>query len=316
MDREDRLKLALIAAVLVLDCAGLAILGLRFDWPSATKAIIAWLALMGFGWFYMTRRVDPPISHLLRETAHLLAFSAAGAVLSYLAAGFGGSLIDETLVRWDAALGFEWASYVGFVNDRPWLGMISSYVYLSTLPQVALAAVVLPLIGATERSREFVMAVMIAALIAILVSAILPSAGALAYYRPDPEFLARNAPLVDLAYKDEFFRMRALEIPVLSLDASKGLIAFPSYHVALSVLIALAFRGRWILFLPLAALNFAVILTTPIDGGHHLSDAIGGVVVAVLSLWLATRLRAGLNRQPARQGVPAEGQVPVATGHS
>jgi hypothetical protein len=294
LDREDQLKTGIIVAVLAIDVAGMTALGLAFDWSSAVKVVVAWAALIGLGWFYIHLRPDSRISHLMRETAHLVAFSAVGAVLSYLAAASGGPLIDEWLVAADGLIGFDWSGYVAAVNERPWLGVVSSFVYMSTLPQVAVAAIVLPMIGLTERSREFVLAVMLAALAAIAVSALLPSAGALAFFRPDADFLAPNAPIVDLAYKQEFYRMRDLAIPVLSLDGAKGLIAFPSYHVALSVLIALAFRDRMTFFVPLAILNFGVILATPVDGGHHLSDALGGAVLALAALWASSRIRAAL----------------------
>lgn len=308
MDREDRLKTGLILAVLLVDAAAFAALGLRFDWPSAWKVAAAWPTLMALGWFYMHHRRSPPLAHLLRETAHLAAFSAAAAMLSYVGTAAGRPLVDEALIALDRAIGFDWLSYVGFFNHRPRLGTISSILYLSTLPQVAVAAILLPALGLVERAREFVLAVMIAALAAILVAAIFPSAGALAYLHPDADFYLRNVPVVDLAYKDEFFRMRAREIGLLSLDAPKGLIAFPSYHVALSVLVALAFRHRMAFFVPLGLLNLGVILSTPVDGGHHLIDGLGGAGLALASLWIANRIRAWLwSASPAPASSRGEG---------
>jgi hypothetical protein len=319
VDREDALKIGLVLGVLAVDVVGFAVLGLRFDWPSAWKVALAWPLLMAIAWFYTHRRVDPPIAHLMRETAHLAAFTGVGAMLSYLATAAGRPLIDDWLVAADAALGFDWTAYVAFVNDRAWLGTLSSVLYLSTLPQVGVAAILLPVLGLTHRARELVLAVMLAALIAIGVSAPLPSAGALAHFNPSPDFYLQNGPIVDVAYKQEFFRMRELAIPVLSLDEPKGLIAFPSYHVALSVLIALAFRDRPSFFVPLALLNLGVILATPVDGGHHLIDGISGAIVAFVALWLAARLRAWLGTdtivarraigapEPAGDALPAAG---------
>ena len=294
MDREDKLKTGITLAVLAIDAVGFAALGLRFDWPSALKVLLTWPLLMAAGWFYMNRRADPPVAHLMRETAHLAAFSAAGAMLSYLATSWNRPLVDEWLVAADALVGFDWTAYVAFVNERDWLGSVSSLLYISTLPQVAVAVILLPVLGLTARARELVLAVMLAALIAIVLSGILPSAGALAYFDPEPDFYLRNAPIVDLAYKSEFFQMRAHELSTLSLDDPKGLIAFPSYHVALSVLIALAFRGRRLIFPALALLNLGVILSTPVDGGHHLIDGIAGAALAFGSLSLAARLRRAL----------------------
>lgn len=119
-------------------------------------------------------------------------------------------------------------------------------------------------------------------------------------------------PVVDLAYQDDFFRMRASELTVLSLDDPKGLIAFPSYRVALSVLIALAFRGRRRFFIPLAVWNFGVILSTPIDGGHHLIDGIAGAALAFAALWTAAWMRRRLGfAAPMPHAVQAYGPMPA-----
>ena len=131
--------------------------------------------------------------------------------------------------------------------------------------------------------RHFVSAVMLGALICIVVSAILPSAGALGTLRPPADFLAMNQPIVDLDYKQVFFDLRSGAERFISLDALHGLIAFPSYHCTLSALIVIAFIGSGFWFWPVLVLNLAVILSTPVDGGHHLSDAIGGVLVALAS---------------------------------
>ena len=296
MDAEDRLKLALIAAIFAIDVVGFSALGLRFDWTSTLLVAIVWPITMGLGWFYMVKRPEPAISRLMWEVAHLVLFSNVAAMLSYLAIGLNRPLADEFFVAIDAMIGFDWMTYVGFVNERPWLGALSTVLYMSTLIQIALAASLLPMFGHIERSRELVMAVFISALVAIAISAVYPTSGALAYFRPDEAFYMANQPLVDLAYKEEFFQMRALEIPELSLVGVKGLIAFPSYHVCLSILIVLLFRGMPWLFWPLLALNVAVIFTTPIDGGHHLIDGIGGAVIAFPSLWVTVRLRRAIHR--------------------
>ncbi len=296
MDAEDKLKLAVIAALFAVNVAGFYVFGLGFDWTSTTMLAIAWPIIMGLGWFYKVKRPDPAISRLLWEVAHLVLFSNMAAMLSYLAIGLNRPLVDEFFVAMDAMIGFDWMAYVGFVNERPWLGDLSTFLYMTTLIQVALAAILLPLLGRIDRARELVMAVFISALAVIAISAAYPTSGALAYFRPDEAFYMANQPLVDLAYKAEFFRMRALEIPELSLQSVKGLIAFPSYHVSLSMLIALMFRGMPRFFWPLLALNVAVIFTTPIDGGHHLIDGIGGAMVALASLWVTVRLRRAIHR--------------------
>ncbi len=140
------------------------------------------------------------------ETALLLAFSTAGAVLSYLITSWNLPLIDPWLIKADAMIGFDWLAYAGYVNERPWLHNLSSIVYVTTISQIALCVVVLGLSGRVMDSRRLGAAVIISGLICIGISGILPSAGALGYLRPDADFVASGLPVVDLAYKQEFFR--------------------------------------------------------------------------------------------------------------
>ena len=75
-------------------------------------------------------------------------------------------------------------------------------------------------------------------------------------------------------------------------------------------MIALVFRGMPRFFWPLLGLNVAVIFTTPIDGGHHLIDGIGGALVALASLWVTVRLRRAIHRSEPIF-VPVIGTAPV-----
>jgi membrane-associated phospholipid phosphatase len=298
-DRQTIAKLVIIAAILVADVVWIAATDFVFHLASAAKAAGLIFLLLAVGWFYRTRRPIRKFEVVCTETALLLGFSAAGAVLSYLVTSFDRPLIDDQLVAIDAALGFDWMTYVAAVNERPWLGVLSTSIYVTTLSQVALTVIVLGLLGDLERTQHFVSAVMVGALICILISGLLPSAGALGTLRPPVEFYSANQPLVDLDYKQVFFDLRNGAQRYISLDSLHGLIAFPSYHATLSMLIVLAFAGRGAWFWPLLVLNGAVVLSTPIDGGHHLVDALGGGLVAVVAWHLAASLsgRAAPGRQ-------------------
>lgn len=283
-------KMALVVAIVAVDFAWIAGTDFEFDMASAGKVAAIAAVLAAIGWFYRAKRPMQRFEILCVETSALLAFSASAAVLSSLLTSLNRPLVDDAMMAFDSAVGFDWLSYVGFVNERPWLGMLSSAVYVTTLTQVALTVIVLGLIGKTTRVQQFVWAVMLGALICIAISALWPSAGALGTIRPPAEFISLNSPIVDLDYKQAFFDLRDGEGRYLSLDEPHGLIAFPSYHCTLSALIILAFAGVRFWFWPVFVLNLAVILSTPVDGGHHLADAIGGVIVALLAWTLAAKL--------------------------
>jgi membrane-associated phospholipid phosphatase len=56
--------------------------------------------------------------------------------------------------------------------------------------------------------------------------------------------------------------------------------------LALAVCCAYAARGIRILFPLLLALNLLVILATPLIGGHHFADLVGGALLTALVLFV------------------------------
>jgi membrane-associated phospholipid phosphatase len=226
---------------------------------------------------------------------------------------FNLPLIDPYLVKTDALFGFDWLAYAGFVNQRPWLSITSSIVYVTTISQIALCVIALGLSGNVTRGRQLGAAVIISGLICVLTAGILPSAGALGYLRPGPEFLAGANAIVDLEYKQVFFDLRSGAERFISLDNLHGLVAFPSYHGTLSALVVISlwtFRfWRW----PALALNFCVILATPVDGGHHMIDALAGVGVALLAWQLAASFMRKVPATPL-SGAIAEPNLASAKG--
>ncbi len=301
---EWRLKLAFTAILVALDATWIGWRGVDFDLASLAMAVGVTVLTASIGLAYIYLRPDERLATMGIETAFLISYSAAGCIFSYLVTTLDRPLIDDVVVAWDRALGFDWYAYVGFVNARPWLGVLSSALYETTLAQIALSVVLLCLIGRTERTREMTAIVMVSSFLCVAVSGIFPSEGALAYYHPSAAFTMQNHPVVDLAYKQQFFDIRHGLMTHLSLKGLHGLVAFPSYHVGLSVILMIAFRGVKGWFWPITALNTLVILSTPIDGGHHLSDGLGGIALALISaavvIWLRKRLPS-----PAR--IAAEG---------
>jgi hypothetical protein len=310
LSREDWTKAAIVAAVVALDAIGITLGGGRFEWPSLVRVAGVVLLLLVVAELYRRWRPFPKFVVMTRETAWLLAFSAAGSILSYLAATADLPLVDVHLAAADRALGFDWLGYYAFVTGHPFVGMVAAFLYFLALPLIAFAVIALAAMDRVDRARELVLVVMISALIAIAISALWPASGALAYYRPGDAGLLHR-PMVDLGYKQTFFDLREGAIRVFTLDGPKGIIAFPSYHVALSMAVVLAFRGMARFFWPLLALNLAAMATTPVEGGHHLVDGIAGAAVAILSLAVAVAWRRRLSPEPA---CPAAGRRAALTG--
>ncbi|MEZ5841154.1 MAG: phosphatase PAP2 family protein [Hyphomicrobiales bacterium] len=177
MTIEARLKIAVIVAIAAIDAVWASVAGIRFDWPGALQLLVACPVLALVWAYYALKRGEAGLATMARETLFLLSFSGATALLSYLVTTLNRPLIDETLVAVDAAIGFDWMAYIAFINAHPLLGDLSTGFYLSSLPLIALAIAVLPLIGKADRAAELLTTVMVGALIAIAISGILPASG-------------------------------------------------------------------------------------------------------------------------------------------
>lgn len=291
---EDKLKGLAVVAVASVDAVWIAGAGYTFDWSSSAQLAVIAALLYFVAEVYRRWRPIPAFEVMTRETTWLLLFTASAALLSNLTVTLNRPLIDPELAAFGKAVGFDWMFWHGFVSAHPWLNLFLSFLYFIALPQVAFAVVVLALLGRLDRVREFVLALMIGAILAITISALFPSSGALAYYRP-----VETAPtIVDLAYKQSFFDLRAGLQHSFSLTELKGLIAFPSYHATLSVLVVMAFRGMPRFFWPLAVFNLLILASAPVEGGHFLIDVVGGTGIALIGVWLAGKIRARLQKPP------------------
>jgi hypothetical protein len=316
LSREDQVKATILVAIIAVDVAWIMVAGFRFDWSSAVQLLVVPF-LLGVAEVYRRWRPNPVFVVMIRETAWLVALTAFGALLSNLVVTLAMPTVDDHVAALDRALGFDWHAYYAFFTADRYLGLAASLLYVATLPLVAFAVIALALVHRVDRAQELVLAAMIGALIAIAISGLLPTAGALAYFRPEDMQLAHR-PIVDLAYKQTFFDLRSGLITDFSFAGMKGLIAFPSYHATLSVLVVLAFRGMPKFFWPLLVINAAILMTTPVEGGHHLADAIGGTLVALASVWIAAAWRRRLTDAPDGTGAawisrPSPSAVPGET---
>jgi len=302
--REDRLKASLIAAVTVVDAVWIVASGYRFE--SAGSARVAGLTLMLLAVAEAYRRWRPHLNFVImaRESAWLIAFFNAAGLLSNLAITLRFPVVDRYLAAFGQWVGFDWDTWFALVTAHPWLSLLFSFVYTAALPQIVLVMLALALVNRLDRARELVLAAMIGGLIAIAIATVFPSAGALAYFRP-PQALNVTPTVVDLAYKQTFFDLRNGLVTTFSVDGVKGLIAFPSVHAILSVLIVLSVRGVPRIFWPMAALNVLVLASALVEGGHFLADILGGAAVGVLSLALAAAWRRHLE--------PAAGALEIAS---
>lgn len=281
------LLLILVAAVVAIDCVW-AILGhFSIDVMGYLKLALMSAGLFAGAAFYSTLRPDPRLAAMLFGAAFLCAFSASASILNYFLITVGGTPIDPLLVQADRMLGFDWYSTMVAMASYPLLNEVFFRVYNMVLPQMAILLVILAWTGRVEQVYRYCLAVGIGALIAIAFWGMFPSLGAKSLHTLPAWVEARLTLSVTTQYGRELLALMQNGPGYITPADLRGLIAFPSYHGVLAMLLIWFARPiRW-LFWPYLVINSAVLISTPIQGGHHLVDVLAALPVTILSLLLA-----------------------------
>ncbi len=250
------------------------------------------LALLAGGLFYQAERPDPGLAAMLFGTSFLCAFSAAASVLNYILLTVAGPRIDFFLAAIDHGMGFDWIQVMTVMSHHPGLNKVLFVAYATTLPQIAILVIVLSLSGRHQEVYRFCLAVAVGAIVAIGIWTIVPSLGAKSIYALPASMEHRMALDVTTDYGRALVTLLHSGPGYITPKDMRGLIAFPSYHAVLALLLIWYARSVVWLRWPALILNFVVLISAPVQGGHHLIDIFGGVAVAIISVLLVRRAEA------------------------
>ncbi len=202
-----------------------------------------------------------------------IAFSAIGAVLTYLAATCALPLQDGLLMRYDQILGFDWLEWRDKVASQPGVHLILSCAYGSLMPQILLSCLLLPALRMTERCADLILMAAAALVLTMAVAALCPVLGPWAAFGGD-----------DLRYLPHVQTLRAPGPWHFDFPDMQGIVTMPSYHTVLALLFTYAYRGMGRIGWIVAGLNALMLLSIPSIGGHYLVDMIAGGAIAVLCI--------------------------------
>jgi len=189
-------------------------------------------------------------------------------------------LVDRQLAAMDARLHFATAAWVHFAAGVPALRIALALVYAIEPILLLAALVVVPFMGRADAARRYVFGIVIAASITAVAFALWPAAGPWTTegYR---------------ATRDQ--RQVTAYLAVLKSHASVGLdmddagiVAFPSFHVLLAVLSAVALGSLRKLRWPVWILAALIVVSTLTTGWHYLTDVMGGLALAAITLAAAS----------------------------
>lgn len=288
LQRADRVIWIVIAVVAGAVLISPAFGNFQIQWASFQKAALVSALLISVSWFYRGIRKDANLAQALMSAAQIIAFAAVGAPLSYVAASAAFPLWDVDLAALDHRLGLDWMAWLAAMNAAPILHAILAFAYGSFAVQTTAIVIVLAIAGHALRVRIFILSFMLATLVTIAISIVMPAQGVWGYLH----LSALDAPGIVPMTRDlplpVFFGLRDGTFRDLVAEGAQGIISFPSLHAALGLLFIFALWPiRYIGWISVV-LNLSLIAATPVDGSHHFSDVGAGLIVAALS-WIAVK---------------------------
>lgn len=243
---------------------------------------------------YYYRRVRPveKFAEMCLSLSQVLLFSAVGIILSYFAARTAAPLWDETFVRWDKAIGFDWMAAMRLIDSSKIAVAVLFIAYVSLIPQIILVVCALGFLQKLEELRTVMLAAMLCGSVCIFISAFMPAVAYPIHYAITPDTFENVTPWAGFIKLGDFMSLRDGTIARFDFASMQGLITFPSYHAGLSAVTFWGFyqaRANW-LRIPAMTLAFLTIVSTPINGGHYLVDVLAGVAISILSLFVARHM--------------------------
>jgi membrane-associated phospholipid phosphatase len=313
-----------LAAFLVVDAVWLSFSHLTFaeeNWSSVGHMWLSVALILAFCAYVASRLADEDdrSGSILRECARRVSLFGAGGLafamlavllITYccLSTSAALPLQDAWLAELDARLGLDWPAFVTQINSNSWISwiLVRSYHYTGQLLFATLAWLCIS--GRAERLAEFLALLCLASIGLAVGMLILPAAGAYTYHQLPQAAISNFGVEAGLWHYDLFMSLRSGAVSVINFDAPNinCLVTFPSGHTVIGIVTTYALRDRLWTFVPAAAFNAAMIVSTVPVGGHHVVDLLAGgaiVLAAVLILnlphWLrarrAARLPSGLD---------------------
>jgi len=217
------------------------------------------------------------------EFTRLLVWSVIGirlvGPLVLLAGRTHSVLVDPALLRLDSGLHFSTAVIVRAIAHLPILQLILAVSYNLWIPLAAAALLVPVICGRPTDSRRYVLSLAIGSLITTALFALWPAVGP---WRMEGFAASQQQAAVE-SYLSLLKSPGSVEI---NPDAG-GIIAFPSFHVVLALLSAIALWGiRWLRWIALGVAAM-ICVSTITTGWHYLTDVLGGFAVTAVAIALA-----------------------------
>jgi hypothetical protein len=215
-------------------------------------------------------RIVVAIQTVLYGVLYLVTTCVCGVLAAYAMQRFAFPLRDQLLANADKALGFNWLDYAHWVDRHAVVQTIFHSAYDTLFAQAALPLVVLAASNRISEVRVYLLALAIAFTCTIIVSALMPAVGPIAFVDRATFDILRFTGATPI---DHLIRLREAG-PLMMSDNPGGIATFPSFHATIAIMTPLTLRGYPRIFIALLFLDAAMLGGTITEGAHYLTDAI------------------------------------------
>jgi type III secretory pathway component EscS len=266
---ETRLVWNLFVGLAVADAVGLAVTGMEIQIvPCVSLAGVVGLLLL-IARIYTKERPEPRLAYLAGTSAHFIIYIALFEALSYILTAAGRPLIDAWLISADRLLGIDWNDLYVWGKAHDFAYVVLNLAYCSVSYQLLLVFFVLFHKGLFDRGRELFWLFVLTSLASVIIAGFFPAMGA---------FFTFNVQIQE-PYVQHVLALRDGSMKSIDLRNILGVVQFPSFHLAMAVIMSYAVRGLRVWFPCLFVWNALVIASTPLIGGHYFVDLWAGALV-------------------------------------
>jgi len=275
----SRMAWAILAVFGVAAYGALLMMGVAIRIESLLLPLTAISSCLAISAFYTHVRPDRRLAVMAAGTAFILTFGATAGPLTYPAASIGLPLRDDLFIAFERSIGIDWPSLADALTPMPTANLLWAIIYMSSLPQIAVAVLALGFTDRHERLASYLWLLVTSIVCTIVLFVLAPAAGPVSSFAIDADLYARIGS-GGKSFLADFQALRQGRLEVFDLAKLEGIISFPSFHTVLAILTAWALAPlRWVGGLAIG-LNGLVILSTVPQGGHYLADIIAGSLIA------------------------------------
>ncbi|SDA94002.1 PAP2 superfamily protein [Mesorhizobium qingshengii] len=226
-------------------------------------------------------RCGEAIKNLSTALALFLPLLFLNCLFMYLAAATNKPLMDSSFAYIDAALGFDWLAAVRTLNSSSIVASVLMFSYHAIGPLMIGLLFLLALSSDADALMEFIAMIAVSAVFTGSMMMAFPTAGAYAFYAPSHETYSNFTGMGGLLHLQTLTTLRSGRPFVFHIAGAMGLVSFPSFHCALGIIVAYSYRRIYWLAAVVGALVAIMIPSTIPEGGHHLTDAIAGILIGL-----------------------------------